>query len=93
MYASATLNAQTGNLALQVGSNAATNVTLSANTLYSVTFTIDGSLNATWHASSTTTTAQAFGSHSTKLQLAASWTSTAGTASTIDFGTVTVSNP
>jgi len=94
VYASATLNATANSIALQVGGNPATTVTgLSAGTFYTVTFTIDASNMASWHVLSTTTTAEAFGSHSTKLQLASSWPSTAGTAATFDFTAVSVSNP
>lgn len=94
VYASATLDATANSIALKVGGNPATTVTgLSAGVFYTVTFTIDASNMASWHILSTTTTPEAFGAHSTRLQLASSWPSAAGTAAAFDFTAASVSSP
>jgi hypothetical protein len=93
VYASAVVNGMTNNLALQVGAGAVTNVTLAPGTLYTLTFKVDGSNNATWNANAVTTTAAAFGAHTTKVQLAATWGAAAGTASVVEFNDVVVSDP
>jgi hypothetical protein len=85
----------TGMITFSVAGAGATSVAFSAASSHAIKFQIDSLNNGTWSLDGTASMTGAFGSHVSKLTLAAAWVSSAGSpvAPTFQFGSVIVSTP
>ncbi|HVR83382.1 MAG TPA: hypothetical protein VMU54_03665, partial [Planctomycetota bacterium] len=91
VLAQAVLDANAQMITFTVGGGAATSTAFPAGTFENVTFTINSSNQGVWSVGGTSTTAAAFGSHTTALRLVANYATTANPAPTFQFHSVIVS--
>jgi len=94
VLAQAVLDPVAGMISFTVGGASAGTAAFTASTFHTLTFTIDGSNMATWTlGAGSPSTPLAFGSHTTFLQLSASFGSGTGNNPSFQFANVIVTTP
>jgi hypothetical protein len=93
VLAQALYDASTGKITFSIGATAFTAVAYAAGSFQTITFTVDAGLNGKWMIGATNEGSAAFGTHSTKLKLGATWSASAGTAPIFDFDNLVISSP
>jgi hypothetical protein len=93
VLAGALYDASTGMITFSIGATAFPAVAYAAGSFQTITFTIDAGLGGTWMIGATNEGTAAFGTHTTKLKLGATWSASAGAAPIFDFDNLVISSP
>ncbi|HLY11075.1 MAG TPA: hypothetical protein VKW04_17365 [Planctomycetota bacterium] len=93
VLAQAVYDASAGTLTCSVGATTFTAVVYGAGAFQTVLFTIDTGFTGTWKVGATTVGSAAFGMHTTRLKLGATFASGSGAAPIFDFANLVISNP